>query len=103
MRIKYDFEDEYKDIELGEKLDRLLSFPKKKIELLLRNIKTEMEAEEATNDEAHILLYGIKEDDPGVGIFDYSAEMKIKIREILTEDEMIAIIMDLDELLPYFK
>ncbi|HRH48419.1 MAG TPA: hypothetical protein PLP23_06700 [Panacibacter sp.] len=103
MRIKYDFEDDYKDVELGERLEYLLNFPKKYISMKLDPIKKEMEKDEKENEEACILIGGIQEDDPSITICFYSDNVKSKIEELFPINDKIYILEQMEDLLKYFR
>jgi hypothetical protein len=98
MRIKYDFEDEYKGVELGEKLDGLLYSPKKFIETKLTSILTDIEKEEAINKDAHILIGGIKDEEPSISIMNYSPTLRDKINNILTIDVKMYLLTEIEEI-----
>jgi len=103
MRIKYDFEDDYKDIDLGQRLNRMLYFPKRLIEHKLQSIKTEIELEEIEDKSACILIGGIKEDNPSISINNYSISVKKKIDKLFTENDKLYILNEMEELVIHFR
>ena len=103
MRIKYDFEEEYNDVDLGEKLNYILSFPKRYIEHKLKPIKEDIDTREAENPEAHFLIGGVTEEEESISINGYGKELMEKINALFTEDDKIYLLMEVEDLLRHFR